>query len=245
MDPLNRINDTRRNDTVKDYTVSLYDIDSAIKYYFEEEIKPQVTDNGSLVKVPVMYGTPERWKTVRKDGYYRDKNNQIQLPLIMFRRTNFENSRDYPRHLDGNNAKIYSTFTSAYSERNQYDRFSTLTNQIKEKDVYKVIIPKYIKLSYECTIWANLSTQLNQITESINYAESSYWGKPNEFNFLSVISGFDKSVELSDGEDRMVKSSFTIDLNGYIISNSIQKQLNESSSKTFNTTKIIMSEKII
>ena len=33
------------------------------------------------LNVPVLYGSPERWKSVQKDGFYRDKNGKIQAPL--------------------------------------------------------------------------------------------------------------------------------------------------------------------
>ena len=43
-----RDNDVRRDvDTIKELSVGLYDIDYAIKYYFEEIIKPQVDEFGS------------------------------------------------------------------------------------------------------------------------------------------------------------------------------------------------------
>jgi len=37
-----------------------------------------------------MYGSPERWKAVQKDGFHRDKNGKIQAPLIMFKRDSVE-----------------------------------------------------------------------------------------------------------------------------------------------------------
>jgi len=63
-----RANDVRRDDdTVKQLSIGLYDIDYAIKYYFDEVIKPEIEEFGNVVKVQVMYGSPETWKNVHTD----------------------------------------------------------------------------------------------------------------------------------------------------------------------------------
>ena len=77
---------TRKDDTVGEIHVGLEDHDEAIAYYFENVIKPHVLINGERTKVPVLYGSAERWKTVQQDGYYRDKEGKIQTPLIYFKR---------------------------------------------------------------------------------------------------------------------------------------------------------------
>ena len=52
-----------KNDTVKDISVGLEDIDNAIMYYFKNVIKPNVVQNEQQIAVPVIYGSPERWKS--------------------------------------------------------------------------------------------------------------------------------------------------------------------------------------
>ena len=53
---------SRTDDDIKNPSVTLMDMDSAILFYFENVIKPSVEDNGENVKVPIMYASPERWK---------------------------------------------------------------------------------------------------------------------------------------------------------------------------------------
>ena len=48
-------------DDVKNLSVGLMDMDSAIMYYFNEVIKPDVEVNNEKVKVPCIYASPERW----------------------------------------------------------------------------------------------------------------------------------------------------------------------------------------
>ena len=74
---------SRSNDDVKNPSVTLMDMDSAIMFYFEKVIKPSVLDNGENIKVPLMYASPERWKTIQRDGFMRDKKRQIILKTLL------------------------------------------------------------------------------------------------------------------------------------------------------------------
>ena len=40
---------SRKTDKVKDFTITLRDIDFAIKYYFKNVIKPSVVENGIII----------------------------------------------------------------------------------------------------------------------------------------------------------------------------------------------------
>ena len=73
---------SRSTDTIKNPAVTLMDIDSAIVFYFENVIKPSVEDNSENVKVPIMYASPERWKSIQRDGFMRDKKRQTITPVI-------------------------------------------------------------------------------------------------------------------------------------------------------------------
>ena len=56
-----------KNDDVKQFSIGLRDIDETIIYYFNNVIKPSVLQNGKRINVPVLYGSPERWKAVQED----------------------------------------------------------------------------------------------------------------------------------------------------------------------------------
>jgi hypothetical protein len=53
-------------DDVKNLSVGIMDMDSAIMYYFNEVIKPEVEVNKEKVKVPCIYASPERWNAISK-----------------------------------------------------------------------------------------------------------------------------------------------------------------------------------
>ena len=124
---------TRKDDTIKDISIGLQDHDEAILYYFDNVIKPSVIINGNRTSVPIIYGSPERWKSVQKDGYFRDKNGKLQVPLIMFKRDSVEKRRDLGNKLDANNPQLFYTFQERYTSRNRYDNFSVLQGRNPKK----------------------------------------------------------------------------------------------------------------
>ena len=86
-----RSKNIRRRDTdkVKNVSIGLMDIDSAIVYYFDEVIKPTDVENGETVKVPLIYANAERWSSVQKSGFLRDRKRQRILPVIAIKRKSF------------------------------------------------------------------------------------------------------------------------------------------------------------
>ena len=222
----NRANQrTVRNDDNGDFTVGIKDIDESIVYYFNNVIKPSVIQNGIRKNVPIIYGNQERWKAVQSDGYYRDKNGKMQAPLIIFRREGLEKNRNLGNKIDSENPQNFYIFERKYTSKNHYDRLSVLTNREKTKEYQGVVIPDYVTLTYSCIIFTDYIEQNNKLIESINYASDSYWGDPNKFKFRAMINNYSTVTDIAQGSDRVTKTTFTITLNGYIIPESINAQL--------------------
>lgn len=223
---INRGNDiSLRKEEIKDFTVGLEDHDSAVLYYFNNVIKPYVIQNGTKITVPTVYENQELWKSVQADGYVRDKDAKLMAPMIMFKRESFSKNRELGNKLDGNKAHLYQIFEKKYSKRNMYDRFSVLTDRIPVKEYIVTVVPDYITITYSCVVFTEYVEQMNRILESINYASDSYWGDLNRFKFKARIDDFSNTIEFAVGEDRGVKSTFNIVLNGYIISEALNKEL--------------------
>jgi len=230
---------TFRGDTTKPFVLGLQDIDEAIMYYFNSVIKPTVTQNGDKIKVPVIYGSPERWKSAQKDGYYKDKNGKIMAPLIMFKRESMEKNRSISIKLDANLPHLYTSWQKSYYNKNSYSNFNVLNNAKPIKQFIANVIPDYVTLSYKCAVQTYYVDQLNKIVEAINYASDSYWGDPSRFKFKTKIDTFTTITEITQGEDRLVKSEFTITVNGYIVPDNIQKEIN-SIKKYTDKTKLVI-----
>jgi hypothetical protein len=199
-----------KGDTVKDVSVGLEDLDYAIMYYFENVIKPNVIQNGQRLAVPVIYGSPERWKSVQADGFYRDASGRLMVPLIMFKRENVEKNRTLGNKLDGNRAHLYQVIGTKYNIRNAYDKFSVINNRIPSEQYYMSTVPDYVTLTYSCIVFTDFVEQNNKLVEAIEFASDSYWGDPNRWKFKTRIDNFTTTTLLEEGTDRAAKTSFNI-----------------------------------
>ena len=239
--PKNRANQLSfKDDTTKPFSIGISDIDESIMYYFKNVIKPIVTQNNTQINVPIIYGAPELWKAVQKDGYYRDKDDKIMSPLIMFKRNNIEKNQHLGNKLDANSPVNYAVFVKKWSNNNSYDNFNVLNNRVPSKTYYAIVIPDYVTIEYSCIIQTYFIEQMNKIIESINYASNAYWGEPERFKFMASIDSFTTNATISQGEERLVQTEFKIKLNGYIIPDSINKSMN-SIKKFSDRTKIVFS----
>ena len=114
---INRGRELKRDDSVKNVSVEIMDMDSAIMYYFNEVIQPIVEEAGEQVKVPVLYANPERWVSIRKPEYLREKKGQLITPRMVFKGRGMEKIQvfqlinwmlmilNYIIHLERNGAK--------------------------------------------------------------------------------------------------------------------------------------------
>jgi hypothetical protein len=214
-----------KNKPRKDFSVSLEDHDAVIKYYFENTIKPTVIQNGNRISVPIIYGSPERWKSVQADGVYRDKDGKIMAPLIMYKRDTLEKNRSLGNKIDGNKVQNYQVFKQKFNPKNQYDRFSIVTNRQPSDEFYMSVIPDYVTLTYSCAIFTDYVEQINPIIEAINFSSDSYWGDFSRFKFRARIDSFTTTTEVNVEDGRTIRTNFNIVLQGYIIPDIINKQI--------------------
>jgi len=227
-----------RDDKTKPFSLGLKENDEAIVYYMENIIKPTVMQNGVEQKVPIYYGSPERWAQVQKEGYYRDLKGKIMMPVITYKRTNVEKNRSIANKIDANYPNNVQLFQKPYSQKNQYDNFNILNNRISKQESYAVVLPDYVNLPYDFIISPYYVEQMNKIVEAMNYASDSYWGNPERFQFNARIDSYATSVEIVTAGNRLVKTNFSLRLNGYLIPDTIQKEL-ASVKKISNATQLI------
>ena len=233
-----------KGDDTKQYSVGIQDIDEAVFFYFRNVIKPFVMQNGTRREVPIIYGAPERWKSFQRDGYYRDKSNAIMLPIIVIKRNTITKDRTVANKLDANSPNLNGVWQSKFSADNFYDNFYTLNNR-KPVDVFHAVAqPDYVTMEYECLIQTYYMSQLNKIIEACEYASDAYWGEPEKFKFRAFIDSFTTATELVQNQDRLVKGTFGIRLRGYIIPNTIQKEL--KSLKKYNSrSKVTITNEVV
>jgi hypothetical protein len=208
---------SRKDENVKNTEITLMDMDSAIQFYFDQVIKPSVEDNGENIKVPIMYASPERWKSIQRDGFMRDKKRQTITPVIVYRRTSIEKDETLPiDKLDANDPKHFYTFEKKFSTVNKYDNFSTQIGTIPQREYYNVMMPDYVTLTYDFIIWTSYIQQMNKIVERVVYSDGAYWGDPKKLRFRSAVETFTDATEIGDTE-RLVRTNFTVTLKGYLL----------------------------
>jgi len=235
----NRANEISQDkDTARNVSVGIKDIDEAIQFYFDNTLKLSVIQNNTRLKVPVIYGSPERWKSVQADGFYRDSQGKIQCPLIIYRRDSIESNRDLGNKLDGNKVNNLILVKKQFSRRNVYDNFNVLTNRAPEIEYIAAFPPDYVTITYSCIVFTNFVEQMDKLIEAINFASNSYWGDPSKFQFRTRIDSFSNQIILEQGSDRTIKSTFDMVLNGYIIPDSVNREL-ASINRAFNNTQIL------
>lgn len=234
-----------KNEKVKDISIGLEDIDNAIMYYFDNFIKPTVIQDGNRMAVRTIYGSPERWKSIQADGFYRDGNGHVILPLIVIKRDNVEKTRGLGNKIDGNTVALYQTVGSSYNARNAYDKFDIINNRIPSKRYYLSTVPDYVTLTYSCIIFTNFVEQNNKIVEAIEFASDSYWGDPARFKFRASIDSFATTVSVENGADRIAKSTFNIKVSGYIIPDTINKDLSTIRNKFYTRSQVVFDLEVI
>lgn len=219
-------------------SIGLYTVDNAILKYLQTKIAPVVTQNGKQIKVPVIYGNPERWKSVQKDGAIRDKNGKLILPIMMIRRTSMKKNRinnptnKYQRYI----------FKTGWNPRNAYDRF-TVVNGITPSEVYhSSIVPDFYDFTYDAMIWTEYMEQMNRLVENISFESNEYWGESNNYRFISKIDGFDQVTDLPNNNDRIVRSKFSIDVKAYILPESA---LNKDGNRSANVKLMYSPKKVV
>ena len=199
----------------KQYTkgVKLLDIDTTIANYMIDTVIPDLEENNEVVKVPLLYGNAERWTSARKDGYLRDQRGRIQIPLVMFKRNSIERDTTLSQFKDLNTLPAYRK----YSSKNRYERFSLMSNSGPTYEQYKVSVPDYVTVTYEVMIWTSFTEHMNKIVEQFQYATDRYWGTENEFKFRTRIDSFDNQQEVGAGSERVIRTSFTMAVNAYLL----------------------------
>jgi hypothetical protein len=219
VDPLKNVNFNRGTQIKREGNelgkgVRLYDVDLAIAEHMIDTVVPSVEAFNEKIKVPVMYGNPERWASVQKQGYLRGKNGMLQIPLIMFKRNSISRDDTMPNTM--NRHISYPTVTK-FSKKHKYDRFSAMTGTTRPVQQYDVVMPDYVSISYEVIIWTDFTEHMNKIVEAFQYATDEYWGDKSGFKFRVKIDSFDNTTEVGEGTQRIVRTTFTMVVNAYLL----------------------------
>ena len=203
------------------FSIGLKEIDTAVINHIRNIMKPVVRESNEIIKVPVMYGNEERWKSVRSRGVLRDKNGIIILPVIVIKRTSLTMNPDMPLSFDNDvRGKFVSVVRSSngWSKNNRYDRFSVLTGQKPVEEFIKTGMPDFVICSYSIVMMTAFMEQMNDLNTIMVEHLETYWGDSTSYKFLSALSGdISNEVQMESDGERLIRNELTLEIKGYMI----------------------------
>jgi hypothetical protein len=211
----------RDEDTVKGISITLYDVDFAIKRYIEQTIKPAIIENGRRIPVPVQYGSPEKWTSMQKLAALRDGKSKANFPLIVYTRTGVAKNNDLPKlnvFPNGEN-QMMDHFINRHTELNKYDQFSALQNRQPKRERYSMIVPNFVNVSYELQVYCDYIEQVNDINEMFLDHEGRAWGI--EYKFMTRQDSMDLNTSVPSDGDRVNTSTIRLNVKAGLISKDI------------------------
>jgi len=241
----NRATHIRRDvDSQKNWAITIKDVDETVFQHLHN-MQLSVIETGNSINVPIFYASPEKWKSVRQDGFMRDNNGKIILPALIFYRQSSEADQTMPMF---NKYLRYSVMKS-YSAKNQYTRFSTLMGEsVPTNEVYNVIMPDYMNFNYKFVLWTESIEQNNSLIERINFETNDYWGKERGFRFRTFVNSYTHTTEVAADADRMVKTEFDLILRGYLLPELFAPGLEgfkSTTEKSFTPKKILVGAEVV
>ena len=163
----------------RNFQIGLKDIDTAIIGHMNNIMKPRVKESNEMIKVPVLYGNEERWKSVRGRGTLRDSNGAIILPVIVIKRTSLAFDENMPLSFDMDvQGKFISVIRSSngWSKNNRYSRFNVLTGKKPIQEFVKTGMPDFVTCEYTIVMMTAYMEQMNDLNTLMIEHLETYWG---------------------------------------------------------------------
>ena len=233
------------------FSIGLKEIDTAVINHIRNIMKPVVRESNEIIKVPVMYGNEERWKSVRSRGVLRDKNGIIILPVIVIKRTSLTMNPDMPLSFDNDvRGKFISVVRSSngWSKNNRYDRFSVLTGQKPVEEFIKTGMPDFVICSYSIVMMTAFMEQMNDLNTIMVEHLETYWGDSTSYKFLSALSGdISNEVQMETDGERLVRNELTLEIKGYMIPEFTDNVFGKTAeaARGYTPKKVVFSETIL
>lgn len=207
----------RDKDKIRSVGVTLYDIDFAVKSFIDQSMQLKVQDNGEYVAVPTLYANAEKWASIQRHGYLKDKKGKTMVPLITFRRSGVQMKQQLRRNKVATSDQLSFVMQQKYNKLSPYDRFSSLYGTKLPKEYYITPIPDYVDVTYDFVLWCEYQSQLNTLLENFVYYSGQSFGEKNFFKFASALENLTMEDTNTTGQDRLVRANFQLTIHGYLL----------------------------
>ena len=237
-------------DVGKGYAIGLKDIDTAILGHIKNVMKPVVRESNEIIKVPVLWGSEERWKSIRSRGVLRDKNGTIILPVMVVKRTSLAMNSEMPVSFDnyvkGKFIKVVRA--NRYSKNNRYDRFSVLTGQQPVQESIITGQPDFVTCNYNIVMMTSYTEQMNDLNALWIEHLETYFGDSTSYRFLSSLAGdISNEVQMESQGERLIKNTLDMTIKAYMIPEFTDKVFGKTGEmvRAYSNKKISFTESII
>lgn len=207
----------RDKDEVRSIGVTLYDVDYAIKTFIEQTIQPKIEDNNQIIDVPILYANGEKWTSIQKNGYLKDKKGMTMAPLIAVRRSGVTITQELKRNKVATINQLAYVTERKYSRTQPYDRMSLLSGAHKSREYFVTPIPDYVDVTYDFIVWCDHMAHLNHLIEQFIYFTGQSFGDKNFFKFATNMESVSLEDTNSTGIDRVVRATFQINVHAYLL----------------------------
>ena len=230
--------------------IGLKDIDTAIIGHMNNIMKPKVKESNEIIKVPVLYGNEERWKSVRGRGTLRDRNGAIILPVIVIKRTDLTFDENLPQSfkhdVKGEFINVVKS-SSGWSQNNRYSRFNVLTGQKPIQEFVKTGMPDFVNCTYTIVMMTSYMEQMNDLNSLMIEHLKTYWGDQTSYRFRTELEGGISNEEQMESQgERLIRNEFSMTVKGYIMSDFTENVFGKKSQAKRDYSKnVSFSEKII
>jgi hypothetical protein len=217
----------RDKDRTKSIGITLYDIDFAVKSFIDNVMLLRLEDNGESIMVPTLYANSEKWASIQRNGYLKDKKGKTLVPLITFRRSSVNMKSELRRNKVATTNQLGYVLKQKYNKNSPYDKFSALYG-VNDRSVQEYIvtpIPDYVDVTYDFIGWCEYQNQLNYIVEQFVYFTGQSFGERNSLKFSTNVDSFTMEDNNTTGQDRVVRCSFQITVHGYLLPKSVGTEI--------------------
>ena len=236
--------------TGEGWAIGLKDIDTSIMTHIKNIMKPVVRESNELIKVPVLWGNEERWKSIRNRGVLRDQNGTIILPVMLVKRTSLTMDDQMPVSFDNDvKGKFIKVIRSnRYSKNNRYDRFSVLTGQQPVQEFIITGQPDFVTCNYNVVMMTSYMDQMNDLNNLWVEHLETYFGDSTSYRFLSSLAGdISNETEMESQGERLIKNTFDMTIKAYMIPEFTDKVFGKTGEmvRSYNNKKVSFTESIL
>ena len=188
--------------------LGLINFDDTVVSYIEKNISYPFDSKGNAIKTNVLITKPERWSELQRASTSKNKldGNHLNLPVITIYRSGGDLTKNIiPHWVDMENLNIPAGLK----------RKSEFSEKFTEAELVNKI-PLSINITYDINIISGVKEHNDHLLEQFIQHKDKYW-KLGNYPFEAKFSSFiDNSDSADQNQERIISSSITMELIGYV-----------------------------